>query len=135
MGGGGGKRPKKSAEEMALERRQAQELDEELEDQQDMLRAVARGRMGVQSLLSPNTSRGSKPTRAQQRAAKIAAAREQAGTPADGAGYYDRAAVVEGGIAGYAPGQERPVPPDPYGDMSERRAARGGSSSIRRRPR
>ena len=46
------KAPKPSAEETAMVERQRRELDEEMEEQEKRLKAVARGTLGTKSLLA-----------------------------------------------------------------------------------
>ena len=50
------KKQKKTAEEMAMERRQTMMLNEEIEDQEDRFRKLARGSLGKKSLLSKSPS-------------------------------------------------------------------------------
>jgi len=45
------KAPKKSAQEVAVERRQTIMLDKEIEEQEDRFRAMSRGKLGKASLL------------------------------------------------------------------------------------
>ena len=45
-------RPEKTAEQVAIERRQSMLLDEEIEETEERLRSLARGTLGRQSLLS-----------------------------------------------------------------------------------
>lgn len=45
------KAPKKSAQEVAVERRQQIMLDKEIEEQEDRFRAMSRGKLGKASLL------------------------------------------------------------------------------------
>ena len=45
------KAPKKTAQEVAVERRQQIMLDKEIKDQEDRFRALSRGKMGKASLL------------------------------------------------------------------------------------
>jgi hypothetical protein len=45
------KAPKKTAQEVAVERRQQIMLDKEIEEQEDRFRALSRGKMGKASLL------------------------------------------------------------------------------------
>ena len=45
------KAPKPTAQQIAVERRQAQALDEEIAEQEERFRAMARGKLGVRSLL------------------------------------------------------------------------------------
>ena len=45
------KAPKKSAQEVAVERRQTIMLDKEIEEQEDRFRAMSRGKLGTASLL------------------------------------------------------------------------------------
>lgn len=45
------KRPKPTAQQIAVERRQARALDEEIAEQEERFRAMARGQLGVRSLL------------------------------------------------------------------------------------
>ncbi len=49
------KAPKPSAEETAMVERQRRELDEEMEEQEKRLKAVARGTLGTKSLLAKGT--------------------------------------------------------------------------------
>ena len=53
------KKPAKTAEEVALERRTQMALDESIGDQEDMLKALSRGTLGRASLLSgaPKTAK------------------------------------------------------------------------------
>lgn len=44
-------KPEKTAEEMALEKRQRSMLDKEIGEQEELLKALARGRLGKKSLL------------------------------------------------------------------------------------
>ena len=46
------KAPKKSAQEVAVERRQQIMLDKEIEEQEDRFRAMSRGKLGRSSLLA-----------------------------------------------------------------------------------
>lgn len=46
------KKPKKTEQEKAMERRQTMMLDEEIEESEDRFRALARGSLGKKSLLS-----------------------------------------------------------------------------------
>lgn len=46
------KAPKKSAQEVAVERRQTIMLDKEIEEQEDRFRAMSRGKLGRSSLLA-----------------------------------------------------------------------------------
>lgn len=46
------KSPEKTAEQAALERRQRSMLDEEIEDTEERLKSLARGRIGTRSLLT-----------------------------------------------------------------------------------
>ena len=46
------KKPKKTAAEAALEKRQSMLLDQEIEESEEMLKALARGKLGRKSLLS-----------------------------------------------------------------------------------
>jgi len=45
------KAPKPTAQQLAVERRQAIALDKEIEEQEERFRAAARGKLGVKSLL------------------------------------------------------------------------------------
>ena len=45
------KAPKPTAQQLAVERRQATALDKEIEEQEERFRAAARGKLGVKSLL------------------------------------------------------------------------------------
>ena len=45
------KAPKPTAQQLAVERRQAQALDEEIREQEERFRAMARGKLGTKSLL------------------------------------------------------------------------------------
>jgi hypothetical protein len=45
------KAPKPTAQQIAVERRQAAALDEEIAEQEERFRAMARGKLGVRSLL------------------------------------------------------------------------------------
>ena len=45
------KAPKPTAQQIAVERRQAQALDEEIREQEERFRAMARGKLGTRSLL------------------------------------------------------------------------------------
>ena len=45
------KTPKPTAQQVAVERRQARALDEEIEEQEERFKAMARGKLGVRSLL------------------------------------------------------------------------------------
>lgn len=45
------KAPKPTAQQLAVERRQAAALDEEIREQEERFRAMARGQLGVKSLL------------------------------------------------------------------------------------
>lgn len=74
------KAPKKSAQEVAVERRQTIMLDKEIEEQEDRFRAMSRGKLGKSSLLG-----GAPRTRA-----------EAAGR----GGSFSRASLV-GGSSGY----------------------------------
>lgn len=46
------KKPKKTAQEKALEKRQIIQLDDEIEESERKFKALARGKLGAQSLLS-----------------------------------------------------------------------------------
>ena len=46
------KAPKKTAQEVAVERRQTIMLDKEIEEQEDRFRALSRGKLGRSSLLA-----------------------------------------------------------------------------------
>ena len=46
------KAPKKTAQEVAVERRQTTMLDKEIEEQEDRFRALSRGKLGRSSLLA-----------------------------------------------------------------------------------
>ena len=83
------KAPKKSAQEVAVERRQQIMLDKEIEEQEDRFRAMSRGKLGKASLLG-----GAPRTRAE------AAGR---GATAGGAATGSRGSLV-GGISGMAGG-------------------------------
>ena len=52
------KQPEPTAQELAVIDRQSRRLDEEIEEQEKRLKAIARGRLGTASLLAPgiNTS-------------------------------------------------------------------------------
>ncbi len=45
------KAPKPTAQQIAVERRQAVALDEEIREQEERFRAMARGKLGIKSLL------------------------------------------------------------------------------------
>lgn len=45
------KAPKPTAQQLAVERRQAAALDEEIEEQEERFAAIARGKLGTKSLL------------------------------------------------------------------------------------
>ena len=79
------KAPKKSAQEVAVERRQQIMLDKEIEEQEDRFRAMSRGKLGKASLLG-----GAPRTRAE------AAGRGAAASSGAGAG--SRTSMV-GGIS------------------------------------
>jgi len=53
------KAPKPTAQQLAVERRQSMALDKEIEEQEERQRALARGQLGVRSLLGgvPRTAR------------------------------------------------------------------------------
>lgn len=53
------KAPKPTAQQLAVERRQARALDKEIEEQEERQRALARGQLGTRSLLGgvPRTAR------------------------------------------------------------------------------
>lgn len=53
------KKPKKTAQQKAMEKRQSMLLDEEIEEQEELLKLQARGTLGTQSLLkgAPRTKR------------------------------------------------------------------------------
>jgi len=53
------KAPKPTAQQLAVERRQAMALDKEIEEQEERQRALARGQLGTRSLLGgvPRTAR------------------------------------------------------------------------------
>lgn len=54
LGGGKSKKPKepkKTAEQQALEKRQRSMLDKEIGEQEELLKMIARGRLGKRSLL------------------------------------------------------------------------------------
>ena len=53
------KAPKKTAQEVALEMRQASMLDKEIEEQENRLKAGARGQLGTRSLLGPGKAKPS----------------------------------------------------------------------------
>lgn len=75
------KAPKKSAQEVAVERRQQIMLDKEIEEQEDRFRAMSRGKLGRSSLLA-----GAPRTR---------------GEAAGRGGAFGRASLVGGGSSGY----------------------------------
>lgn len=54
-------KPKKTAQQKAMEKRQSMLLDEEIEEQEELLKLQARGTLGTQSLLAgaPRTARES----------------------------------------------------------------------------
>ena len=61
------KAPKPTAQQIAVERRQQIALDKEIEEQEDRFRAMARGKLGVKSLLagvsrSPTRATASRPS-------------------------------------------------------------------------
>ena len=80
------KAPKPTAQQIAVERRQAQALDEEIREQEERFRAMARGKLGTRSLLG-----GVPRTRA-----------EAAGTGA-GRAAPARTMLGVGGVTGVAP--------------------------------
>ena len=49
------KAPEPTAQELAVVERQSRRLDEEIEEQEKRLKAIARGRLGTASLLAPGT--------------------------------------------------------------------------------
>ena len=49
------KAPEPTAQELAVVERQSRRLDEEIEEQEKRLKAIARGRLGISSLLAPGT--------------------------------------------------------------------------------
>ena len=49
------KAPEPTAQELAVVERQSRRLDEEIEEQEKRLKAIARGRLGTASLLAPRT--------------------------------------------------------------------------------
>jgi hypothetical protein len=48
------KAPEPTAQELAVVERQSRRLDEEIEEQEKRLKAIARGRLGTASLLAPS---------------------------------------------------------------------------------
>jgi hypothetical protein len=84
------KAPKKSAQEVAVERRQQIMLDKEIEEQEDRFRAMSRGKLGKASLLG-----GAPRTRAE--------AAGRGATAGGGAATGSRGSLV-GGISGMAGG-------------------------------
>ena len=96
------KAPKKTAQEVAVERRQQIMLDKEIEEQEDRFRALSRGKMGKASLL------GGAPT-SRQEAAGVAGRRSGLGGMtaggvggllggAGGGGMFGGGATTSGGI-------------------------------------
>ena len=49
------KAPEHTTQELAVVERQSRRLDEEIEEQEKRLKAIARGRLGTASLLAPGT--------------------------------------------------------------------------------
>ena len=69
------KAPEPTAQELAVVERQSRRLDEEIEEQEKRLKAIARGRLGTASLLAPGTQTSPKSMRSRsgsrgQRAAR-----------------------------------------------------------------
>jgi hypothetical protein len=96
------KAPKKTAQEVAVERRQQIMLDKEIEEQEDRFRALSRGKMGKASLL------GGAPT-SRQEAAGVGGRRSGLGGMtaggvggllggAGGGGMFGGGATTSGGI-------------------------------------
>ncbi len=86
------KAPKPTAEETAMVERQRRELDEEMEEQEKRLKAVARGTLGTKSLLAKGT----------------AAKRSGPGQGRGGMGTLTGGGLM-GGIGGYTPGRQGPT--------------------------
>lgn len=90
----GPKKPEKSAEQLALERRQQEALDKEISEGERRAKAAARGRLGANTLLS-----GAEPT--QERAVTRGGA--GAGGGASLLGGLPSASGSRGGTSGGAP--------------------------------
>ena len=86
------KAPSKTAQEVAVERRQTLMLDEEIEEQEDRFRAMARGKLGKASLLG-----GAPRTAGEAASGSRGAAASTAGASAGGS--------LMGGITGSAGGR------------------------------
>jgi hypothetical protein len=89
------KAPKPTAEETAMVERQRRELDEETEEQEKRLKAVARGTLGTKSLLAPGISR-------------TGGAAKKASRGRGGMGILPGGGLV-GGIGGYSSGRQGPT--------------------------
>lgn len=90
------KAPKPTAEETAMVERQRRELDEEMEEQERRLKAVARGTLGTKSLLAKGPS------------AKRSGPGRGPGRGRGGMGTLTGGGLM-GGIGGYTPGRQGPT--------------------------
>jgi hypothetical protein len=89
------KPPKPTAEETAMVERQRRELDEETEEQEKRLKAVARGTLGTKSLLAPGMS-------------KTGGAAKGPSRGRGGMGTLTGGGLMRG-IGSYAPGRQGPT--------------------------
>ena len=97
------KAPKPTAQQLAVERRQAMALDEEIREQEERFRAMARGQLGTRSLLG-----GVPRTRAEAAGGTRAAGTSMLGMGAGRAAYGTGAAGATG--AGARAGGARSMP-------------------------
>ena len=98
------KAPKPTAQQLAVERRQAMALDEEIREQEERFRAMARGQLGTRSLLG-----GVPRTRAEAAGGTRAAGTSMLGMGAGRAAYGARAGTGATG-AGARAGGARSMP-------------------------
>jgi len=91
------KAPKKSAQEVAVERRQTIMLDKEIEEQEDRFRALSRGKLGRGSLLG-----GAPRTRGEAATRSAAAGGARSGGML---GSYSSGGGIFGGMGGMSPRQ------------------------------
>ena len=97
------KAPKPTAQQLAVERRQAMALDEEIREQEERFRAMARGQLGTRSLLG-----GVPRTRAEAAGGTRAAGTSMLGMGAGRAAYGARAAGATGAGARTAGARSMP---------------------------
>jgi len=98
------KAPKPTAQQLAVERRQAMALDEEIREQEERFRAMARGQLGTRSLLG-----GVPRTRAEAAGGTRAAGTSMLGMGAGRAAYGARAAGATGAGARTAGARSMPT--------------------------